>query len=377
MRQRHRAALLVLLFVIAAVLALRAAPTRAEPACDSSCSDLSVTVSGPDSGHVGVTVEYDIVVENEGPSGTSAAVVTDTLPDGAALVSVSTTQGSCDAAPGGVLTCDLGALDYPGIATIALTVLPRTAGSNFDSASVQSALSDPVSENNQAITSGSMSDGLGAVFSKVGPATATNNTAISYTLTTQLPMCLIVGGVCTSGAVTVTDTLPVGETFLSVSAPGASCTTPAVGAGGTITCTWSPLDISVSPATLIETLTVQLSTTATSITNTATEHDDFFGGETSLPMSATTQIVAAAPAAAVVILSNPSVSLGIVTQGCGSLSPSSLTSVNPLQAIPVTALPCPGSVFVGWTGGPCNGTRINPCDIAPTGITTITATFAP
>jgi hypothetical protein len=85
----------------------------------------------------------------------------------------------------------------------------------------------------------------------------------------------------------------------------------------------------------------------------------------------------AIPPPAPIVISNPLVTLGIALTGCGNITPSTLTAVNQFQAIPVTAVPCPGSVFVGWTGGPCNGTRLNPCDIAPTGLTTITATFAP
>jgi hypothetical protein len=41
----------------------------------------------------------------------------------------------------------------------------------------------------------------------------------------------------------------------------------------------------------------------------------------------------------------------------------------------VTAVPCTGSVFVGWSGGPCDKTTINPCSI-PAG-TQVTANFAP
>src|SRR6185312_14112841 len=89
--------------------------------------------------------------------------------------------------------------------------------------------------------------------------------------------------------------------------------------------------------------------------------------------SAAASVTGSAP----IVITTPPVTLGIVTVGCGSTTPPTLTAVNQFQAIPVTAVPCPGSVFVGWTGGPCSGTRINPCDIAPTGLTTITATFAP
>jgi len=54
-----------------------------------------------------------------------------------------------------------------------------------------------------------------------------------------------------------------------------------------------------------------------------------------------------------------------------------LSYVGFMATTPVTAVPCPGSVFVGWTGGPCNGTRLNTCDVAAIGTTIITATFAP
>jgi hypothetical protein len=46
-----------------------------------------------------------------------------------------------------------------------------------------------------------------------------------------------------------------------------------------------------------------------------------------------------------------------------------------LQNVSITAVPCPGSVFVGWSGGPCDKTTINPCSI-PAGIQ-VTAHFSP
>jgi hypothetical protein len=71
------------------------------------------------------------------------------------------------------------------------------------------------------------------------------------------------------------------------------------------------------------------------------------------------------------------VTLGIATKGCGSTTPPPATVVNLFQAIPIAVAPCPGSTFIGWTNGPCTGTQMTPCDIAPDGLTTITATFAP
>ena len=67
-------------------------------------------------------------------------------------------------------------------------------------------------------------------LSKSAPASAAANTDITYTLTT-----LNVGPDDATGA-SVTDPLPAGLTFVSLSSPGGwSCITPAVGSGGTVT----------------------------------------------------------------------------------------------------------------------------------------------
>src|SRR5690606_17912483 len=51
--------------------------------------------------------------------------------------------------------------------------------------------------------------------------------------------------------VTVSDTLPVGTSFVSLSSPaGWSCTTPAVGAGGTVECSIASLVASTASFTL-------------------------------------------------------------------------------------------------------------------------------
>ena len=380
--RRHRTlfALVALLCACAALPAVRvAAPVHATPACDSGCADLSISVSGPDAGHVGEAIEYDIVVQNDGPDGTPDAVVTDTLPIGAALVSADTTQGSCDDAPGGLLTCDLGALDYPGTATIALTVVPGVPGSNLDSVSVQSALFDPVATNNQDSTDGSMSMSvLGATLTKSGPATATNNSQITYTLTANLPSCLVIGGSCSSTTVHIIDALPAGETLVSVStSPSAThCSTPSAGTNGTIDCQWASVNIG-SGQTLTVTIVAQLSTSAPSVTNQATESDDFQGGETVASNAVTTTIVTSQPTQNITITGQALPALTLVTSGCGTTSPSGTVVTNFAQNVVVTAQPCVGSRFTGWSGGPCNGTTINPCDIGVGTSMTVKANFTP
>src|SRR6202011_5891026 len=67
---------------------------------------------------------------------------------------------------------------------------------------------------------------------KTGPATATAGTVISYTINVTN------NGPNPAINASLTDTLPAGTTFVSLTAAaGWSCTTPAVGAGGTVSCT--------------------------------------------------------------------------------------------------------------------------------------------
>jgi uncharacterized repeat protein (TIGR01451 family) len=68
---------------------------------------------------------------------------------------------------------------------------------------------------------------------------------LTYTLTAQNY------GPTTAAGVTVTDTLPANTTFRSVSAPnGWTCTSPAVGAAGTVTCSVDSLAVGSATITL-------------------------------------------------------------------------------------------------------------------------------
>ena len=79
----------------------------------------------------------------------------------------------------------------------------------------------------------------------------------------------------------------------------------------------------------------------------------------------------------VTVTGQPLLGLTIATKGCGTTSPSGTVSTYQSQNVIVRATPCSGSTFTGWTGGPCDGTRINPCDIGVGANMTVTANFAP
>ncbi len=96
---------------------------------------------------------------------------------------------------------------------------------------------------------------------KTGPATASTNTTIAYTITVTN------AGPDPAIDVELTDVLPAGTTFVSLVAPGGwSCTTPAVSAAGIVTCTRLSMPVGADPFTL----TINGPATPGNVGNTAT-----------------------------------------------------------------------------------------------------------
>src|SRR5581483_1295482 len=107
--------------------------------------------------------------------------------------------------------------------------------------------------------------------SKSAPATAAADTDLAYTITvTNLGP-----DSTTAGNTTLTDTLPAGTTFVSLPAPaGWSCSTPAVGANGTVSCqTTAPMGASASATFSLTAHVAPGTPPGTFITNIATVSD--------------------------------------------------------------------------------------------------------
>ena len=116
----------------------------------SASADLRITKTGaPAPATAGANLTYKLTVANAGPSTATAVKVTDTLPAGVALVSVTPSQGTCSF--GTTVICQLGSLTAGGaVASVTLVVKPSAAGTLANSASVSSAVSDPNLANNTA-----------------------------------------------------------------------------------------------------------------------------------------------------------------------------------------------------------------------------------
>lgn len=100
-----------------------------QPPTPSWESDLSVTKTAPAHAEIGETITYTITVTNNGPQNSEVydgrgVTLTDALPEGVTLVSVTPSQGTCDE----TIACDLGALNYLQSATVEVQVRVDQAG---------------------------------------------------------------------------------------------------------------------------------------------------------------------------------------------------------------------------------------------------------
>jgi uncharacterized repeat protein (TIGR01451 family) len=122
-----------------------------------SSADLVITMTDyPDPVTVGNTLFYNIGVFNAGPAGAANVVVTDALPAGLNLLTVSPSQGTC---PGtSPVTCNLGTLGVGWYATIELSVTASMSGLYDNTASVASSTAEGNSANNSATAQTSVSN---------------------------------------------------------------------------------------------------------------------------------------------------------------------------------------------------------------------------
>ena len=255
-------------------------------------SDLSITDSdGASSVVAGSNTTYVLTAINNGPNATTGiTTVTDTLPTGETYVSASGTGWTCGfTSP--TLNCTrsdslASGASYPAIG-LTVTVGP-TAGSPLSNiASVSGGNFDNVSGNNSGTDSDTVTypaDDL--QITKVHNGTFTAGANASYTLTVKNNGPIAI----TSGTTTtVSDTLPAGETFVSGTGTGWSCSA----AGQAVTCNTTTSVASGASLPAI-TLNVLLSKSiGTSVSNTATVANAFISDGTAGNDSSTDTITGA------------------------------------------------------------------------------------
>lgn len=256
----------------------------------ATSADVQITkIDTPDPVTAGTNLTYTITVSNAGPSTASTLAMNDTVPTGTTFVSLSSPAGWSCTTPAvggtGAINCTAASLLAGGNAIFTLVVNASPSLTNgtilTNTATVSTTTTDPTPANNSATATTTV--GIGSADLSVSktdsPDPVNAGANLTWTITVNN------AGPTNASSVSLSDTLPAGTTFVSLSAPGGwLCVTPAIGAGGTITCTIA----SLAPGNAIFTLVAAVGANTapgTVITNTAvvssTTADPTTGNESS------------------------------------------------------------------------------------------------
>ena len=243
----------------------------------TAASDLAVTKSdSPDPVNAGDNLTYTVNLTNNGPDAASSVIVTDTLPANTTFVSASVTTGSgwSTTAPPAGATGDVvfskASVASAEAAVFQIVVRVNSSTPNgtiiSNTATAATTTADPTAGNNSSTATTTVSTSADVSVTKIGPPTIFAGTQILYTVDVTN------NGPSDAQSLSLTDALPPGTTFQVADpqpGPAFTCSTPAVGGTGTVTCTLATLPAGAT-ATLILLYNVSPSlASGTTITNTA------------------------------------------------------------------------------------------------------------
>jgi uncharacterized repeat protein (TIGR01451 family) len=207
--------------------------------------------------NVGEDVVYTVTLRNTGPDTATGVVLTDTIPAGLSFVSA--TNGGTES--GGVVTWNVGNLGLNEAFTALVTARVNTGTQGQTLVNAVSAVND---QNPDAVTDTcdvTVNDAPLTITKTVGKAQYDVGETVTYTVN-------VVNGAGAATGVVVTDTLPVGLTFVSASDGG-------VWDANTRTVTWTVGDLAVGASfTPTVTATVTGDAAAKTLVNTATADND-------------------------------------------------------------------------------------------------------
>jgi uncharacterized repeat protein (TIGR01451 family) len=251
--------------------------TATDTTTAASIADLSVTgTEAPDPVTAGTNVTYTQMVTNAGPSDAGGAMFATTVPSNTGFQSIIAPSGwSCSTPPvggTGTITCtnpDLAAGASATFVMVAKVNAGVPAGTILSNVAAASSLAaDPASANNAQFAATTVGAAANADVTLTnagspGAVAAGSNVTFSQSVTNH--------GTLAATTVTFSEPIPANTTFVSLTSPvGWSCSTPAVGATGTINCSVATLAVSAA-ANFSAVVKVNAGTPAgTIITDTAT-----------------------------------------------------------------------------------------------------------
>ncbi|TLY52202.1 MAG: DUF11 domain-containing protein [Gammaproteobacteria bacterium] len=205
-----------------------------------STSDLSIVKTGPATVVAGSNVSYTLTIANAGPDLAGSPSLSDTLPPGTSFVSLTQTSGpTFTCTTGATVTCTRASgLAAGASATLTLTAAVSGALANGSTVSNTAAVSSSgAPDSNPANNTSTSNATVGAAADLAVTKTASYSGALGSNIVYTLG--ITNNGPSVASAVQLSDTLPAGTHFVSLtqsSGPVFTCTTPAVGAGGTVNC---------------------------------------------------------------------------------------------------------------------------------------------
>jgi uncharacterized repeat protein (TIGR01451 family) len=215
----------------------------------------------------GDSFTYTVQVSNAGPYDAEHVLLSDAQPAGVTFNSCSSTVGTCNLS-GGVASLNLASLLNGASATVTIHATLNFGtldGSTItNTASASESTFDPDTGNNSGAASFTVQNKSDLFVTKSANLTSVKATQnIIYTVTVKNL------GPYRAAAVLMNDPVPSNSGFVSLNSGAVPCTTPAVGAVGTISCN---IGTFANGATSSFTITVKLggSSNKTSISNTAT-----------------------------------------------------------------------------------------------------------
>jgi uncharacterized repeat protein (TIGR01451 family) len=181
-------------------------------------ADLVISKYAADTVIAGEEITYTLVVTNRGPAVANDVQVADALPGGVSLVRVTSSQGVCESG----VSCQLGSLALNATATITVVGLVAsdvaTGTELVNVARVDAANGDPVGGNNQtSVTTTVATEANLSISKSATPTTAVPGEQLTYVLV------ITNAGPSDAVGVQVTDTLPAGFTWSSISSSQGGC----------------------------------------------------------------------------------------------------------------------------------------------------------
>jgi len=232
--------------------------------------NISKSVSSPVIG--GQNLTFTLQPRNSGAFSADTVSVSDPLPAGFAFVSASGVGWSClhSGEPmGGTVTCSRASYAVSATDDITIQATAPASGSFTNTASISAVTGDPAPGNNSDTVAINITpDGADLSLSKSkSPSLVVQGGTLTSTLQVTND-----GPRVTSGTLTVTDTLSIGETYSGFSGTDWSCTHNSVNPGGIVTCIYASTPLADSASTSNLTITTS-ATNLGVLTNSASVSD--------------------------------------------------------------------------------------------------------